>query len=69
MSTMDAGAWLVLVTLLSNGPYVMAWPAPTMAACERARDAVLEPARQSTFCAVERPKADFYGPSLPATIS
>ena len=61
---METGAWLVLVTLLSQGPHVVAWPAPDMASCQRAIERVLEPTRRDTYCTPTRPKGSLYGPNL-----
>ena len=67
---MDPGAWLVLAFLLSTGqPYSIAWPAPSLFVCEKARSVIPQPTQSETFCTLQKPKADAYGPPLPATTS
>jgi len=67
---MEPAAWLVLATVLSTGqPYSVAWPAPDIVICERARSKVLMPTRSESFCTIEKPVADAYGPPLPPASS
>jgi hypothetical protein len=62
---MEPGAWLVLAALNWGQPITLAWPAPDLVACERARTFVVQPTHDKTYCTLEKPKADYYGPRLP----
>lgn len=66
---MEPGAWLVLAALIAGQPYTMAWPAPDLFTCEKARSVIAQPTHDKTFCTIEKPKADSYGPRLPDAIS
>lgn len=53
--------------MIGSKAYVLAWPAPDFVTCERARSVIEQPTHDKTYCTVKRPKADAYGPPLPAT--
>jgi hypothetical protein len=62
---MEPGAWLVLVALNWGQLVTIAWPAPDIFICEKARTVIPNPAHDKTYCTLEKPKADYYGPPLP----
>jgi len=66
---MEPGAWLVLAALNWGQLYVMAWPAPDLITCEKARTVIAQPAHDKTYCTVARPNAHYYGPPLPPASS
>lgn len=66
---MEPGAWLVLAAMIGSKAYVLAWPAPDLVTCERARPMIEQPTRDKTYCTLQRPKADAYGPPLPPLLS
>jgi hypothetical protein len=66
---MEPSAWLVLATLVTGQLVTFAWPAPDIAVCERARTVIEQPAHDETFCTLKKPRADYYGPPLPAATS
>src|SRR5262245_42020954 len=62
---MEPGAWLVLPALNWGQPVTMAWPAPDLFTCEEARSVIAPPTHHKTYCTLEKPKADYFGPPLP----
>jgi len=66
---MEPGAWLVLTALNWGQPVTSAWPAPDIVICEQARTKIAQPTHDKTYCTLEKPKADCYGPPLPPASS
>jgi hypothetical protein len=66
---MEPGAWLVLAALNWGQPVTLAWPAPDLFTCEKARSVIAQPTRDKTYCTLEKPNADYYGPPRPPATS